>query len=144
MDIDIRKATPSDIRDIKKLLSFYCLDTENVEKNLPEFIIAVKDGITVGCTCLDVGDIVELRSIAILPSYRNRGTGSALVKVVLNRAAEITDQVYLRTTSPVFFEKKGAHMIGNDEKKVIWKECDECDECDKFDICKQALMRFDL
>ncbi len=138
---DIRKATSSDIRDIKKLLSFYCLDTEKVEKNLPEFIVAVKDGITVGCACLDVGDIVELRSIALLPSYRNKGIGSELVKVILNRAAEITDKVYLRTTSPVFFEKKGAHRPGNDEKNLIWKECDECD---KFDICKQALMEFDL
>ena len=141
MDIDIRKATQADIKDIKKLLSFYCLDTEKVEKNLPEFIIAVKEGITVGCACLDVGDIVELRSIAILPSYRNRGTGSAMVDVILKRAAEITDKVYLRTTSPGFFEKKGAYRIKNDEKKLIWKECDECD---KFDICKQVLMRFDI
>ncbi len=141
MDIDIRKATPSDIRDIKKLLSFYCLDTEKVEKNLPEFIVAVIDGITVGCACLDVGDIVELRSIAMLPSYRNRGIGSELVSIVLNRAAEITDKVYLRTTSPVFFEKKGAHRLENEEKKVIWNECDACN---KFNICKQVLMKFDL
>ncbi len=141
MNIYIRKATPSDIRDIKKLLSFYCLDTEKVEKNLPEFIVAVIDGITVGCACLDVGDIVELRSIAMLPSYRNRGIGSELVNVVLNRAAEITDKVYLRTTSPVFFEKKGAHRLENEEKKVIWNECDECN---KFNICKQVLMKFDL
>jgi amino-acid N-acetyltransferase len=141
MDIDIRKATPSDIRDIKKLLSFYSLDTEKVENNLPEFIIAVKDGIKVGCACLDVGDIVELRSIAMLPSYRNRGIGSELVRVVLNRAVEITDKVYLRTTSPVFFEKKGAHRLENEEKKTIWNECDECD---KFNICEQVLMKFDL
>ena len=140
-DIDIRKATTSDIRDIKKLLSFYCLDTEKVEKNLPEFIVAVIDGRTVGCTCLDVGDIVELRSIAMLPSYRNKGIGSELVSVVLNRAAELTDTIYLRTTSPVFFEKKGAHRLKNEEKKVIWNECDECN---KFNICKQVLMKFDL
>jgi len=137
----IRKATSSDIRDIKKLLSFYALDTEKVEKNLPEFIIASKDGITVGCACLDVGEIVELRSIAILPSYRNKGIGSELVNVVLKRAEEITDKVYLRTTSPVFFEKKGAHRLENDDKKMIWKECDSCD---KFNICKQVLMKFDL
>jgi len=141
MDIDIRKATSSDIKDIKKLLSYYTLDTETVEKNLPEFIIAVKDGIKVGCACLEVSDIIELRSIAILPSYRNKGIGSELVNVILKRAAEITDKVYLRTTSPGFFEKKGAYRIKNDEKKLIWKECDECD---KFDICKQVLMRFDL
>ncbi|MDO8725943.1 MAG: GNAT family N-acetyltransferase [Candidatus Methanoperedens sp.] len=141
MDIDIRKAIQSDIKDIKKLLSFYVLDTEKVEKNLSEFIIAVKDQKTVGCACLDVGDIVELRSIAILPSYRNKGIGSELVNVVLKRAAEITDKVYLRTTSPVFFEKKGALRLENEGKKMIWKECDVCD---KFDICKQVLMKFDL
>ena len=140
-DIDIRKATQADIKDIKKLLSFYALDTEKVEKNLPEFIVAVVDGRTIGCACLDVGDIVELRSIAILPSYRNKGIGSELVNVVLKRAAEITDKVYLRTTSPGFFEKKGGHRLQNDEKKLLWRECDECD---KFDICKQVLMRFDL
>lgn len=140
MDLEIRKATRADIKDIKKLLSFYYLDTEKVEKNLSEFIIAVKYGKTIGCACLDVSDIVELRSIAVLPSYRNRGIGSALVDILLEHAAELTDTVYLRTTSPVFFEKKGAHRLVNEEKKVIWKECDECD---KFNICKQVLMKFD-
>lgn len=141
MKSNIKKATAADIKDIKKLLSFYSLDTEKVEKNLPEFIIAVKDGKTVGCACLDVGDIVELRSIAVLPSYRNMGTGSALVDVLLKRASELTETVYLRTTSPVFFEKKGAYRLENDEKKVIWSECDVCD---KFNICQQTLMKFDL
>lgn len=111
------------------------------KRTFPNFIIAVKDGITVGCACLDVSDIVELRSIAILPSYRNKGIGSELVNVVLKCASEITDKVYLRTTSPGFFEKKGAHRIETDEKRLIWKECYECE---KFDICKQVLMEFDL
>ncbi len=141
MELDIRNATLSDVRDIKKLLSFYCLDTEKVETNLSEFIIAVKDRKTIGCACLDVGDIVELRSIAVLPSYRNRGIGSALVDILLEHAAELTHTVYLRTTSPGFFEKKGAYGLVNEEKKAIWKECDECD---KFNICKQVLMKFDI
>ncbi len=141
MDSEIRKATPSDIKDIKKILSFYCFDTENVEKNLLEFIIAVTGGKTVGCACLDVGDIVELGSIAVLPSYRDRGAGSALVDALLERAAELTNTVFLRTTSPVFFEKKGAKRLEDTEKKVIWKDCALCD---KFDICKQVMMKFDL
>ena len=141
MNPEIRKATQRDIKDIKKILSFYCLDTEKVEKNLPEFLIAVSGEKIVGCACLDIGDIVELRSIAVLPGHRNKGTGSRLVGAILERASGMTDKVYLRTTSPVFFEKKGAHRLGNEDKKIIWKECGECD---KFDICKQVLMRFDL
>ncbi len=138
MDIKIRKATSSDIKDIKRILSFYCLDTGSVEKNLPEFIVAVQEEKIVGCACLDISDIVELRSIAVLPNYRNKGIGSKLVDSILTRAAELTGTVYLRTTSPVFFEKKGFRRLKDDEKKSIWKDCAECD---RFDICKQTLMR---
>lgn len=138
MDIEIRKATQADIKDIKTLLSFYYLDTEKVEKNLHEFIVAILNNKTVGCACLDIGNVVELRSIAVLPAYRNKGTGSRLVDAILTRATEITDTVYLRTTSPVFFEKKGFRRLPDEEKKVLWNECAQCD---KYDICRQTLMK---
>jgi len=138
MDIDIRKATQSDLKDIKTILSFYYLDTENVEINLPEFIVAQTNNKIIGCACLDLGDVVELRSIAILPSYRNRGAGSKLVYAILKRAQDLTDTVYLRTTSPVFFEKKGFERLQDREKKIIWKDCVQCD---KYDICRQTVMQ---
>ncbi len=141
MEIEIRKATLSNIKDIVRLLSFYYLDTEKVEKNLPEYIIAILDNNIVGCACLDIGEITELRSIAVLPNYRNRGIGSKLVDSILNRAADITDAVYLRTTSPVFFGKKGFQRLENEQKKIIWKDCAECD---KFNTCKQTIMKIDL
>ncbi len=140
MDIDIRKATQADLKDIRTILSFYYLDTENVEKNLPEFIVAQTNNKVIGCACLDPGDIVELRSIAILPSYRNRGVGSKLVDSILKRAADLTDTVYLRTTSPVFFEKKGFKRLQNSEKKIIWNDCAQCD---KYDICRQTVMKME-
>jgi amino-acid N-acetyltransferase len=141
MDIKIRKATEADIKDIKTILSFFFLDTDNVEKNLPEFILAEKDNKILGCACLDIGDIVELRSIAVLPAQRNKGVGSKLVEAVLERAKELTDVIYLRTTSPVFFEKKGFVRLPDKEKKVIWKDCEECD---KFDICRQTMMKHSM
>ena len=141
MDIKIRKATESDLKDIRTILSFFFLDTDNVEKNLPEFIVAENDTKTLGCACLDIGNIVELRSIAVLPTYRNKGVGSKLVEASLERATELTDVIYLRTTSPVFFEKKGFARLPDKEKKVIWKDCEGCD---KFDICRQTMMRKQL
>jgi len=36
MNIELRKAGHDDIKEIKKLLSSYALDTEKVEKNPPE------------------------------------------------------------------------------------------------------------
>jgi amino-acid N-acetyltransferase len=139
MDIEIRKATQADIKDLKTLLSFYYLDTEKVEKNLPEFIVAVLDKKTVGCACLDIGDVVELRSIAVLPSHRNKSIGSRLVDAILCCAAGLTGTVYLRTTSPAFFEKKGFLRLPNEEKKAVW---DECAQCEKYDICLQTVMKY--
>ena len=81
---------------------------------------------------------MELRSIAVLPSYRNRGIGSRLADAVLKRAAELAGTVYLRTTSPGFFEKKGFKRLKHEKKKAIW---DECAHCDKYDACQQTLMR---
>jgi len=141
MNINIRKATQADLKDIKTILSFFFLDTENVEKNLPEFIIAQINNKIVGCACLDLGDIVELRSIAVLPSYRHKGVGSKLVCAILKRAQGLTDIVYLRTNSPIFFEKKGFKKLQNSEKKVVWKDCMQCD---KFDICRQTMMKIIL
>ncbi len=141
MDIDIRKATQADLKDIKTILSFYYLETENVEKNLPEFIIAQMNNKIVGCACLDLGNVVELRSIAVLPSYRNKGVGSKLIRAILKHAQGLTDIVYLRTTSPIFFEKKGFKRLQNNEKKVIWKDCMQCD---KYDICRQKMMKITL
>jgi amino-acid N-acetyltransferase len=141
MDISIRGATAADVRDLKKLLSFFCLETDNVENNLPEFLAAVRDNKIVGCVCLDIGDIVELRSIAVLPGYRNKGIGSQLVDAILKRASGVTDTIYLRTTSPVFFEKKGFLRMHEDMKKELWKDCAECD---KFEICRQIMMKICL
>lgn len=141
MDFDIRKAIQADLKDIKTILSFYYLDTENVEKNLPEFIVAQTNNKIIGCACLDLVGVVELRSIAILPSYRNKGVGSKLVDIILKRAQDLADTVYLRTTSPVFFEKKGFTKLQNSEKKVIWKDCAQCD---KYDICRQTAMKKSL
>jgi amino-acid N-acetyltransferase len=138
MNLEIRKATKADIKDIKILLSYYYLETEKVEKNLPEFIVAVLDNKTVGCACLDIDEVVELRSIAVLPGFRNKGIGSRLVDAIVSRATQLSDTVYLRTTSPGFFEKKRFQRLPNPEKKVIWNECMQCD---KYDICRQALMK---
>lgn len=141
MEIETRKASQADIKDIKVLLSFYYLDSEKVENNLEGFTVATLDNKVVGCACLDMEDIVELQSVAVLPGHRNKSIGSRLVDAILNRAAGRTDAVYIRTTSAGFFEKKGFQRLQNDQKRVIWRECNECD---KFDMCRQTLMKINI
>ncbi|MCE8425843.1 MAG: GNAT family N-acetyltransferase [Candidatus Methanoperedens sp.] len=141
MDTNIRKADSADINDIKKILSYYFLDTDNVGININQFIVAVLYGKTIGCACLDIGDIVELRSIAVLPAYRNSGTGSKLVDFLLDHAMAMRDAIYLRTMTPGFFEKKGFKKLPDEKKITIWKDCAQCD---RFNICRQTLMKIML
>ncbi len=137
MNIVIRKATQADLIDIKTILSFYFLDTENLEKHLAESIVAEKNEKIIGCACLDPGDIVELRFIAVLPSIRNKGIGGELVDAILNRAKYLTDVVYLRTRNTAFFEKKGFKRLPDAEKKLLWEDCRQCDE---YNICNQRAL----
>lgn len=139
MELEIREAVMSDIRDIKRLLSFYFFDTENVEKNLHGFIVAVINGKTLGCAGLYAN--IELGAIAVLPVHRNKGIGSKLVDSILEHAASPGGILYLRTTVPSFFEKKGFTRLQNAKKKNIWKDCNTCD---KFDNCRQTPMNINL
>ena len=141
MDIEIREATKSDIKNIKRLLSFYFLDTDDVEKNLSGFIVAVLDSETVGCAGLYIDDVVELGAIAVLPAHRNKGIGSKLVDSILERAKGLNDTLYLRTTNPSFFRKMGFTVIQDSERKNVWKECMNCD---KLDRCRQTVMKINL
>lgn len=139
MDLEIRKATTHDIKEIKKILSYYFLESDTVEKNIHETILASLDEKTVGCAVMDTGDITELKCIAVYPGYRNRGIGSRLVDSVLDSTG--AKSVYIRTTSPAFFEKKGFKRLDNSEKKIILKDCGECE---KFDMCQQVIMKIDI
>ncbi len=136
MNFNVRLATPADLIDIKKILSFYYLDTEHIKEKLS--IVAEKDNKIIGCACLDKERVVELRSIAVLPSYRNNKVGSGLMEKILEKAASDTESIYLRTRSPVFFEKKGFMRLPHHDKKMIWKDCAQCD---KYNICGQTAMK---
>jgi amino-acid N-acetyltransferase len=141
MELEIREAALSDTKDIKKLLSFYFLDTDDVEKNLPGFIVAVLNGETVGCAGLYINEVTELGAIAVLPAHRNKGIGSALLDSIMERAAKASDVLYLRTTNPAFFRKKGFTTLPDADKKKVW---DECVTCDKYQDCRQAFMKINL
>ena len=140
MDINIRKAAAADIKDMERILSYYFLDIDKAGMNHQQSIVAVLDGKTVGCACLDIGDIVELRSIAVLPGFRNNGIGSKLVDYLIEHPG-LTDAIYLRTMTPGFFEKKGFKKLPYEKKIIIWKDCAQCD---RFNICRQILMKIML
>lgn len=156
MQIEIRNARPEDREEIIKLLSYYYLDAEGVDKNLKDFIVAIIDDPQslddkkqnkkiIGCACLDIqsNSLIELRSIAVHPTYRKRRIGSKMVDKLLKRALLYAEEnnksaeVYVRTTAPGFFKKKSFSILPREKKPHLWEDCTECD---KFDYCLQQIM----
>ena len=142
MTVNIRNASTSDIPLIKHILSQYILETELVEDNIDHFIVAENGGKVVGCACLDnSAGVVELRSIAVLPAWKNKGFGRRLFETLEQRAKGMTDRIYVRTTARGFFDKLGFRALNNSQKPVLWQDCADCD---KFDVCMQVPMVLEL
>jgi amino-acid N-acetyltransferase len=142
VSINFRSASNNDILSIKRILSQYILETELVEENIKQFIVAEEEQKIIGCAYLDTSQqIVELRSLAVLPGWKNKGIGRQLFEMLKTRAEDMTDKLYIRTTSRGFFEKMGLTVLDNSQKPVIWQDCAECD---KMDVCLQVPMLLEL
>ncbi|HUW66913.1 MAG TPA: GNAT family N-acetyltransferase [Candidatus Nanoarchaeia archaeon] len=140
MTISIRSASVDDILSIKRILSQYILETELVDENIDQFIVAEDGKKIVGCAYLDTSQqIIELRSLAVLP--KNKGIGRMLFEYLKAMAESMTDRLYIRTTSRGFFEKMGCTVLDYSQKPVIWQDCAECD---KIDVCLQVPMVLEL
>ena len=142
MNVNIRTASSRDIPDIKSILSQYILETELVDDNIDWFVVAETMGRIVGCACLDssMGKI-ELRSIAVLPAWKNKGIGCRLFQTLMQSAKGMIDRIYVRTTAMGFFEKMGFEAMDDSQKPVLWQDCANCD---KLDVCMQVPMVLEL
>jgi len=140
--VNIRSAETCDIPDIKSILSQYILETELVDDNIDRFVVAETGGMIVGCAYLDTSmSVVELRSIAVLPGWKNKGIGRRLFQTLMQRAKGMADRIYVRTTARGFFERMGFKALDDSQKPVLWQDCADCD---KLDVCMQVPMVLEL
>jgi amino-acid N-acetyltransferase len=145
MAVIIRSACIGDIPHIEKILSQYLLETKLVKSHIDQFIVAEyinRKKKIVGCACLDISaKVLELRSIAVLPGWKNKRIGRRLFEILQTKARSIGDRLYVRTTAVDFFKKMGFTAIDNSQKPVIWQDC-AC--CDKLNVCRQVPMVLEL
>ncbi len=141
-EILIRKAEKSDLLAIQRLLSTYFLDMEGLEPE--DFVLAETDGKITGCAALIKSasggkDFLEIHSIAVHPNFRGKGIGTRLIKYLLTMIGYQACDLYVRTTSPRFFEKLGFIEIESSEKLFLWEDCKNCDH---FKKCTQYAMKY--
>ncbi|NUA31445.1 GNAT family N-acetyltransferase [Cupriavidus basilensis] len=116
-DLRIRAAQPADWPAIAEVLEACGLASDDLDPSLALFHIAVLDGGIVGCAGAEgYGDTVVVRSVAVLPPYRDRGIATHLVSALLMRARAngCTRAVLLSASCPSYFARYGFSLISAD------------------------------
>lgn len=106
----LRAATTADADIIRHLLERNGLPTSDLATARPEFLIATRDGETLGIGALErFGGAALLRSVAVATEWRRSGVGRVLVTELERRAraAGIGELILLTLTAEDFFARLG-------------------------------------
>jgi amino-acid N-acetyltransferase len=106
----LRSATVADVPAVERLLAAAGLPVVGVPASIAMFVIAVHRGELVGVAGLELCcDNGLLRSVAVAPTWQNRGLARALVSRVIAEAEErhLHAMYLLTTTAAHYFPKFG-------------------------------------
>ncbi|MGH9711729.1 MAG: GNAT family N-acetyltransferase [Candidatus Acidiferrales bacterium] len=110
---------------------------DEIRRNISHFIVhKVKDRI-VSCVSLENygADLAEIRSLAVDPELRGRGTGARLLEFALAEARRRQiARVFAVTHAPDFFLRKG--FAASDRRLLTEKIERDCRACPKRRSCK--------
>jgi amino-acid N-acetyltransferase len=117
----VRRARTPDVRAIRDIVApmatsgrIVAKDAVQYYETVHEFRVVELDGEVVGCGALHVmwEDLAEVRTIAVLPAYKGRGLGSALLEKLLADARHLgVSRVFCLTFETTFFERHGFQPI---------------------------------
>jgi amino-acid N-acetyltransferase len=132
MDLPARPATQADLPALERLLEDTGLITAGVRAHIGDFLLVEDGGRLIASGGLEqYGPYALLRSVAVIPAYRNRGAARYLVSRLLDRAAAQQVQcVYLFTsTAPAYFRRFGFVPILRGEVAEPVRASEEYGEC---------------
>ena len=135
MEVIVRRARTSDVRDIQRLVGMYANDRILLAKapvalyeDVPEFWVAERtdDGRVVGCGALHVmwEDLAEVRTVAVDPACRGMKIGYRIVSELLAAARELgVARVFVLTFETRFFSALGFRPIdGTPVSHAVYEE----------------------
>ena len=111
----------AEIRELPKILALLercALPTEGLADHLPTILVARNDKQLVGTSALEIyQECALLRSIAVEPSFRERGIGQRLARAALDLAKrhEVMNLYLLTETESSFFSKLGFKVISRSD-----------------------------
>jgi len=147
----VRKAGMRDIPNILALINAYAAQgvmlprTEfEMSENIRDFSVAYSGSVLAGCGALHfyTPSVAEVRSLAVLPELKQRGTGRVLVEALELEARENhLEAIFAFTYVPEFFARLGFSEVERGELPLkAWKDCLRCPKlqnCDEIAVLKR-------
>ena len=148
----IRPAENDDVQTMVRIIGHYASEGLMLPRShgalteaVPHYLVADHNGEIVGCVGLEPysKDVAEIYGLATSPENSPRGTGSAIVKALVDRARrENLSQVFALTLAPGFFQKMGFRIVEHKDLPMkVWRDCVSCP---KFGNCDEIAMVLDL
>jgi len=148
----IEKATMADAPTIQDLVGSLASLGEMLPRPLAEIYEQLRDFLVVrdnrrlvACAALHImwEDLAEIRSLAVLDEWRDKGVGAVLVEACLDEARALgIPTVFALTRQPGFFERLGFHQA--DMMALPRKVWGECFRCPKFPNCDETAVIIEL
>lgn len=148
----IRKAKITDVKQIQGLINLFAKkdlmlprSLNQLYENLRDFWVIEQGGKIIGCCAVHLSweNLAEIKSLAVLKKYQEKGMGTKLVYACLLEARELgAKSVFVLTYRPAFFKKFGFKRISS--SKLPHKIWAECINCAKFPDCQEVAMVKDL
>ena len=141
----IRKAKVKDAHEIFSILQTFALrgvllprSLNGIYENIRDFFVYEDNNKIIGVGSLHIfwEDLAEIKSLAVLDEYQNKGIGKQIVEKCIEDAKDLgIKKVFALTYVPQFFEKLGFKVV--DKSLFPQKVWTECIHCVKFNDCKE-------
>jgi N-acetylglutamate synthase-like GNAT family acetyltransferase len=123
LQVKIRAALSTDMHFIRECIEKFRLDSEDIDYR--QFVVSV-DGTKInGFGRMRLHrEIVELGSVGVVEGMRNQGIGTMIVKHLIDIFP--TDEVFIATDIPRFFERLGFKIVDQGPEDLIEKIMGVC------------------
>lgn len=114
----IRPASPDDMPFIKECIEKFRLDDEDLDYR--QLIVAVDGEEIAGFGRIrSHNDVYELASVGVVEDKRSQGIGRMIVEYLIDHFP--SDEVYITTDVPEYFERSGFRKIAPGPKELVAK-----------------------
>lgn len=133
----LRRAEPSDAREIHELLEVFVAHGQllprtlkQIYRTIRDFVVAIEDGRVVGCAALRIysAEVAEVGALAVRAEKHGCGIGRQLVETVVHDAAMLgLRRVFALTLQDGFFHRLGfGTTVVSEFPEKVAADCMSC------------------